>query len=115
MSTSWGFNVNLLNHDCHNDTDQFINTMYSYSFLPLITRPTRFTSTSATLIANIMTNVFNDSIVSGILISDVSVHLPVFYVSNDTVIDNFTSAVKSYGHICEKNITLFREELINTQ
>ena len=86
MSTSWGFNVNLLNHDCHNDTDQFINSMYSYSFLPPTTRPTRFTSISATLIANIMTNVFNDAIVSGILISDVLVHLPVFYVSNDTTV-----------------------------
>ena len=62
-----------------------------------------------------MTNVFNDAIVSGILVSDVSVHLPVFYVSNDTVIANSTSAVKSYRHICEKNITLFRGELINTQ
>ena len=58
--------------------------MYSYSFLSLITRPTRFTSTSATLIDNIMTNVFNDAIVSGILVSDVSDHLLVFYVSNDT-------------------------------
>ena len=71
------FNVNLLNYDSHNDTDQFINTMYSYSFLPLITRPTRSTSTSTTLIDNIMTNVFNDAIVSGILVSDVSDHLSV--------------------------------------
>ena len=99
------FNVNLLNYDCHNDTDQFINTMYSYYFLPLITRPTRFTSTSATLIDNIMTNVFNDAIVSGIFVSDVSDHLPVVYVSNDTT-TNSTSAVKSYRHICGKTYYL---------
>ena len=70
------FNVILLNYDNHNDTNQIINTMYSYSFLPLITRPTRFTSSSATLLDYIMTNVFNDAIVSGILVSDVSDHLP---------------------------------------
>ena len=101
------FNVNLLNHDCHNDTDQFINTMYSYSFLHLITIPTRYTSTSATLIDNIMTNVFDDAIVSGILVSDVSDHLPVFYMSNDTTVTaNTTTAVKSHRHIYDKKILL---------
>ena len=63
-----------------------------------------------------MVNVFNDAIVSGIFISDVSDHLPVFYVSNDTnVTTNFSSVIKSYRHICKKNIALFREKLINTQ
>ena len=63
-----------------------------------------------------MTNVFNNAIVSGILVSDVLDHLPVFYVSNDTTVTtNFTSAVKSYRHICEQIITLFRGKLINTQ
>ena len=71
------FNVNLLNYDSHNYTNQFINTMYSYSFLPLITRPTRFISTSATLIDNIITNAFIDVIVSGVLVSNVSYHLAV--------------------------------------
>ena len=78
--------------------------MYSYSFLPLITRPTRFTSTSATLIYIIMTNAFNDDIVYGVLVSDVFDHLPVIYVCNDsTVITNSTSVVKSYRHIYETN------------
>ena len=39
------------------------------SFLPLITRPTRFTTTTATLIDNIMSNAFNDDLISGILIA----------------------------------------------
>ena len=45
-----------------------------------------------------MTNVLNGAIVSGILICDVSDHLPVFYVSNDTTVTtNSTSVVKSYS------------------
>ena len=89
-----------------------INTIFS----PLITRPTRFTSTSATLTDNITTNVFNDALVSSIFVSGVSDHLLVFYVSNDiTVTTNFTSVVNSYRHICGKNITFFREKLVNTQ
>ena len=76
-------------------------------FSPLITRPTRFTSTSATLTDNITTNVFNDAIVSSILVSGVSDHLLVFYVSNDiTVTTNFTSVVNSYRHIFGKNYFL---------
>ena len=47
-----------------------------------------------------MTNVFSDAIVSGILVSDVSDHLPVFYMSNDTTVTaNTTTAVKSHRHI----------------
>ena len=63
-----------------------------------------------------MTNVFNDAIVSSILVSNMFDHLLVFCVSNDTTVTtNSTSAVKSYRHICEKNITLLRDKLINSQ
>ena len=72
-------------------------------FSPLITRPTRFADTSARLLDNITTNVFNDAIVSSILVSDVSDHFPVLYVSNDTTVTTkSTSVVKSYRHICGK-------------
>ena len=44
------FNINLLNHDSHGLTGDFYDLMTSNSFLPLISRPTRITATSATLI-----------------------------------------------------------------
>ena len=49
----------------------------------LITRPTRVTATSATLIDNIFTNNFEnfkDSF-QGILVIDISDHYPVFYIN----------------------------------
>ena len=59
------------------------------SFLPLITRPARFTTTTATLIDNIMRNAFNDDLISGILIADVSDHLPVFaIIGNATIVES---------------------------
>ena len=47
------FNINLLNFETHLPTDDFINTLGSYFFLPQILQPTRVTDHSATLIDNI--------------------------------------------------------------
>ena len=47
------FNVNFLNYESHNDTNDFINTMISHYLLPHILHPTRVTDHSATVIDNI--------------------------------------------------------------
>jgi hypothetical protein len=49
-------------------------------FFPLITRPTRITSHTATLIDNIFTNHFHHHSISGLLFTDISDHLPVFSI-----------------------------------
>ena len=53
------FNVNLLNYNGHNQTNEFLDTLTSNSFIFLILQPTRITSYSNTLIDNISSNVFN--------------------------------------------------------
>ena len=53
------FNVNLLNYNGHNQTNEFLDTLTSNSFISLILQPTRITSHSNTLIDNISSNVFN--------------------------------------------------------
>lgn len=50
------FNIDLLNPNNHSMTEEFINTMYSMSLYPKITRPSRITSHCTTLIDNIFTN-----------------------------------------------------------
>ena len=45
---------------------------------PLINRPSRITTHSCTLIDNIFTNQINYSIRSGLLINDITDHLPIF-------------------------------------
>ncbi|KAL7382736.1 hypothetical protein ABVT39_027076 [Epinephelus coioides] len=72
------FNIDLLNPQENSNTKEFINSMYSMSLYPLITRPTRITTHSATLIDNIFTNIIDEKITSGIIINDTSNHLPVF-------------------------------------
>ena len=72
------FNIDLFNTSKNYSTAEFINAMYTMSLYPSITRPTRITKHSATLIDNIFTNVIDRKIVSGLLINDISDHLPVF-------------------------------------
>lgn len=71
------FNIDLLRHNVHPLTGDFLNTMFSHKFVPTILRPTRITETTATLIDNIFTNCLNLGQDSCILINDISDHLPV--------------------------------------
>ena len=43
------FNLDLLHYDDHAPTQEFMDSLFSHMFFPLITRPTRITSHSATL------------------------------------------------------------------
>ena len=56
--------------------------MTSNSLYPLISKPTRITSSTATLIDNIFTNNLELNMNSGILYTDLSDHLPVFQVTH---------------------------------
>uniref|UniRef100_A0A672FVC1 Reverse transcriptase domain-containing protein n=1 Tax=Salarias fasciatus TaxID=181472 RepID=A0A672FVC1_SALFA len=72
------FNIDLLNPTKQNNIEDFIDTMYSLSLYPSITKPSRITSHSATIIDNIFTNIMLNQTTSGLFISDISDHLPVF-------------------------------------
>ena len=56
---------------------KYLDALYSDMFFPLIARPTRITSHTATLIENIFTNNFSDRSRSGLLFTDISDHLVV--------------------------------------
>ena len=74
------FNVNLLNYDEHNQTNEFLDSLASNSFIPLILQPTRITSHFNTLIDNIFSNVVDPDIISGNLTATISDHLPQFSI-----------------------------------
>ena len=74
------YNVNLLNADSHTKSAEFLQCMFSYGFLPMINRPTRITTTSATIIDNIFCRFDSEERISGILVSDISDYYPVFAI-----------------------------------
>ena len=76
------YNIDLLKIESHGPTSDYNDTMSSNCFIPLITRPTRITNSSATLIDNIFTNQFSSQqSLQGILLTDISDHYPVFYIA----------------------------------
>ena len=76
------FNINLLNYESHQLTEEFLNDLRLHCFQPYILQPTRITDHSATLIDNIYLNSIEHYPVSGNLIFDITDHLPNFLIIN---------------------------------
>ena len=74
-------NLDLLKHRTHAPTKKFVELFETFPQLPSITRPTRITKTSATLIDNIFVpTTWTLSFNSYLLVDDMSDHLPVIVV-----------------------------------
>ena len=74
------FDVNLLNYNEHNQTNEFLDSLASNSFIPLILQPTTITSHSNALIDKIFSNVIDQDIISGNLTATISNHLTQFAI-----------------------------------
>ena len=69
------FNIDLLKH-INSSSEDFLDTFLSASFLPLISKPTRVATHSATLLDNIFCNILPTPN-SSIIISDITDHYPI--------------------------------------
>ena len=95
------FNIDLLQSDMNNSISTFIDHLYSMGLHPLITRPTRITCQSKTLIDNIFTSDVISHIQSGLLLNDTSDHLPIFQITD-------------FGINCTKNNSVYNKKRIVT-
>ena len=68
-------NLDLLKCDSHQPTQEFLEMLYDLKMTPTITKPTRITTSNATLIDNILMN-----IKCGIIEEHISDHLPCYNV-----------------------------------
>ena len=84
------FNINLLNAESHSKTGNFLDILASYSLMPNITKPTRATEETSTLIDNIFCDNIKENLntISGILYTDISDHFPIFYIDYSSSVDN---------------------------
>ena len=71
-------NFDYIKFETQKHTSDLLKTFFSASMIPTITKPTRVTPTSATLIDNIYIKNVHSQIYSGILCEDISDHLPIF-------------------------------------
>ena len=82
------YNIDLLKTDVHSHSSEFLDTLLSNNFIPLINKPTRDNGKTATIIDNIFTNEFSDNkYYQGIIFSDISDHFPIFHINENTGID----------------------------
>ena len=107
-------NIDLLKHENHSPTSGFLDIMYSYSMFPLITKPTRVTKDTATLIDHIFTNNFetDSKHVQGILCTSISDHFAVFHITGNVSKNSLCDSEPSFGrNICHANVVKFRDAM----
>ena len=85
--------------------------MYGLGLYPLIDRPSRITTHSCTLIDNIFTNQINYSIRSGLLMNDITDHLPIFALCNYEIENKKSDPVKYVRDLKNENVSLLIESL----
>ena len=108
------YNINLLHADKHAASQDFLDLVYSHSLLPNITKPTRVTKTSATLIDNIFSNdiMSSNNLFTGILYSDITDHYPIFHIDNSSRVKSKDTVIKR-RIFSQSNIANFSSALCN--
>ena len=104
------YNINLLNIESHSTTREFVDTMYTYSSFPNITKPTR--AISCTLIDNIFSNdiLTQYETISGLFDTDITDHFPIFHIVFSSQVTE-SKNMKPYRVINEKNMAKFQSRL----
>ena len=109
------FNLNLLNFNENTTCQEFLNVMLSLSYVPLTRKPTRIADSSSTLIDNIFVNKSFPDIKSGIIISDITDHFPI-YALVPNLMSRSSQHLRNSGIrvMSEQNLSKLREKLRST-
>ena len=109
------FNIDLLQSETCDIANKFSEQLFTSCFYPIITKPTRITEHTTTLIDNIFTNNIEklDSSVNGILFSDISDHLPILHVCdlNTFHFNKYTTQTTNTRVINNANINVFKQAI----
>ena len=105
-------NLDFLKSSKHCTTNDFIQNNLDFGLIPTITRPTRITQSSATLIDNIIVSQnLCGSFVSSVLVRDISDHLPTVCVLGSLVSAKKEPLVVKCRDMQLKNISALKREL----
>ena len=75
--------IDLLKCDTHSKTNEYLDNIITHRYLPVITKPTRICSSTATLIDHIYTNDILSTHHSGIIITHVTDHVGTFLITQN--------------------------------
>ena len=105
-------NVDILKFNSHHLTGDYLDRLFSCGFLPVIVKPTRVTTSSATLIDHIYINDIATSGQSGIIITDIADHFGTFYILTENSL-NHSDSKRIFRSFSERNVNLFVTYLEN--
>ena len=107
-------NLDLLKQRTHNPTRLFVEKLLDLNMVPSITKPTRITKSSATLIDNIFIPLKLVSVsTSYIIIEDMSDHLPTLLVLNGLNSGKKCEYVVESCDMQPKNINALKDSIRN--
>lgn len=103
-------NIDLLKCDNHSKTNEYLDNVITHGFLPVITKPTRICSSTATLIDHIYTNDISSTHHSGIIITDVADHFGTFLITQNKK-QRHRAAIVQTRSFSQANIQIFKDNL----
>lgn len=106
------FNIDLKHCQDHENTKSYVDMLFSNLCCPVISKPTRVTSSSQTIIDHIYTNAIDRNFNSGILIDNLSDHFPIF-VSTCTKITKTEIQRKYVRDYTKFNETAYNDAIRN--
>ena len=106
--------MDLLKVDSHNHIEGFLLNNLTNGLKPFITKPTRITPNSKTLIDNIFSNILDNSHHTGNLICSISDHLPQILVVNHQNYKNIQNEVKEWRDYRKFNRVNFTLDYLST-
>jgi Reverse transcriptase (RNA-dependent DNA polymerase) len=73
------FNIDILKYNSNSRATNYVDLLFSFGLLQVITKPTRCTDNSATLIDHVITNCNSECFTSAILSTQISDHFPIVH------------------------------------
>ena len=106
-------NIDLLPYENH-QKKEYLDNIFSLGYIPLITKATRITPNSATLIDHIYTNKKQVAATSGILITDISDHFGTFSIIDMKLKKEILYKCRFSRSFNQKNKDIFQNLLQST-
>ena len=98
------FNIDLLKSEISDLSHNFLLSLQSYSFFPVIDKPARVYNNSATLMDNILVNRSDHKISGGNIVSDIRDHFSKFCFIHSLIPTSFTTKckIRDYSNFSEE-------------
>ena len=99
---SGDYNIDILKSN--RSSQSLLNLLNAYAIHPFISKATRISSVSSTLIDNVFSNTIDRSVASGIIYPDLSDHLPIFTIVRSQQKQKEFSQNSSFRKLSPENI-----------